>query len=130
VYGPFQRSKEKTIISTNSGDRGNAHSEFIGPLSEMGVPGMLIVIMLVGTIIYTGIKTFNRAKTRKVKVITMSATLALVSYYVHGLLNNFLDTDKLSIPVWGCMAILVVMDLYFADKETLEPKYIGEESQD
>ncbi len=121
VYGPLQRSKEKTIISTNSGDRGNAHSEYIGPLSEMGFPGMIIVFFLVGTMIYTGIKTFNRARTNEVKVITMATTLALVSYFVHGLLNNFLDTDKLSIPVWGCAAILVVMDLYYADKESLKP---------
>jgi O-antigen ligase len=127
VYGPLQRSKEKTIISTNSGDKGNAHSEYIGPLSEMGLPGMLIVFMLVGTLIYTGLKTFNRSKSKEVKVITMTTTLALVSYFVHGLLNNFLDTDKLSIPVWGCAAILVVMDLYYADKESITKDTRAEE---
>ncbi|MCK5338380.1 MAG: O-antigen ligase family protein, partial [Bacteroidales bacterium] len=39
VYAPYQRSKEKTIISTNAGDMGNAHSEYIGPLSESGILG-------------------------------------------------------------------------------------------
>ncbi len=34
LYAPYQRSKEKTIISTNFGDVGNAHSEYIGPMSE------------------------------------------------------------------------------------------------
>jgi O-antigen ligase len=128
VYGPLQRSKEKTIISTNSGDRGNAHSEYIGPLSEMGLPGMFIVFLLVGTMIYTGIKTFNRARNNEVKVLSMATTLALVSYFVHGLLNNFLDTDKLSIPVWGCAAILVVMDLYYADKVSLKEEIIPKEN--
>jgi O-antigen ligase len=79
VYGPYQRSKEKTIISTNSGDKGNAHSEYIGPLSEMGFPGMSIILILVSTMIYTGIKTYHKAKTREVKVITITATLALIS---------------------------------------------------
>ena len=32
VYAPYQMSKEKTIISTNAGDGGNAHSEYFGPL--------------------------------------------------------------------------------------------------
>ena len=41
VYAPYQRAKEKTIISTNYGDMGNAHSEYIGPLSESGVLGMI-----------------------------------------------------------------------------------------
>ena len=31
-YAPFQLSYEKTIISTNAADGGNAHSEYIGPL--------------------------------------------------------------------------------------------------
>ena len=47
VYSPYQRSKEKTIISTNLGDQGNAHSEYLGPLAEMGLIGMFIVIGLV-----------------------------------------------------------------------------------
>ncbi len=45
VYSPYQRSKEKTIISTNLGDKGNAHSEYLGPLAEMGFIGMLIVLV-------------------------------------------------------------------------------------
>jgi hypothetical protein len=38
-------------------------------------------------------------------------TLALVSYYIHGFLNNFLDTDKLSVLVWAAMAVIAVCDL-------------------
>ncbi|KAF0129350.1 MAG: Lipid A core--O-antigen ligase-like protein [Bacteroidetes bacterium] len=124
VYGPYQRSKEKTIISTNAGDMGNAHSEYIGPMAEMGLPGMLIMFVLVGTMVYRGIKAYKKSKTKEAKIITLSATLALVSYFVHGFLNNFLDTDKLSIPVWGCMAIIVVMDIYGTDFQTAEKKEI------
>lgn len=117
VYGPFQRSKEKTIISTNAGDGGNAHSEYIGPLSEMGLPGMLLVFLLVGTMIYQGLKTYKNSKNKQSRILSLSATLALISYFTHGLLNNFLDTDKLSVPVWGCMAIIVAVELYYSKQE-------------
>ncbi|HMM11753.1 MAG TPA: O-antigen ligase family protein [Bacteroidales bacterium] len=117
VYGPYQRSKEKTIISTNAGDGGNAHSEYIGPLSEMGLPGMLIVFLLVGTMIYQGLRTYKQSKNKQARVLSLSATLALISYFTHGLLNNFLDTDKLSVPVWGCMAIIVAVELYYKNLE-------------
>jgi len=36
----------------------------------------------------------------------------LSSYYLHGLLNNFLDTDKISVLFWGYSAMLVAMDVY------------------
>lgn len=120
VYAPFQRSKEKTIISTNAGDGGNAHSEYIGPLSEMGVIGMLLVFLLVGVMVFRGLKTYKKARNKESRILTLAATLALISYFVHGLLNNFLDTDKLSVPVWGLMAIIVVMDVYFAERDKID----------
>ena len=117
VYAPFQESKNKTIISTNSGDMGNAHSEYIGTLSEQGIPGALLVVSIVVVFMYCGLMTYRRAKNRESKILVLAATLALFGYYIHGTLNNFLDTDKLAVPVWSCMAIITAIDCFHADKE-------------
>lgn len=117
VYAPFQESKNKTIITTNEGDGGNAHSEYIGALAEMGVFGSLLVVSLVAVMIYSGLTTYKRAKNKESRVIVLASTLALIGYFVHGILNNFLDTDKLAVPVWSCMAIITAIDTYHADKE-------------
>ena len=45
-YAPFQEAKNLTIISTNFGDMGNAHSEYLGALAEMGLIGLLTFIAL------------------------------------------------------------------------------------
>jgi len=112
-YAPFQRSKEKTIISTNLGDLGNAHSEYIGPLAESGVPGLLSVIFILVSVIYTGLKVYKNAASRQTRLLALSATLALITYFVHGIMNNFLNTDKASVPFWGLVAIIVALDLFF-----------------
>ena len=39
--------------------------------------------------------------------------MGLITYYFHGTMNNFLDTDKASVPFWGFVAILVALDLYY-----------------
>ena len=119
VYAPYQRSKEKTIISTNLGDKGNAHSEYLGPLSEMGLPGMLIVILLVIVVIYTGLKVYREGD-KEVKFLSLMALLGLITYFAHGTLNNFLDTDKLSVPFWGFIAIIVALDVYHTKGNTGE----------
>ena len=125
VYAPFQESKNKTIISTNSGDMGNAHSEYIGTLSEQGVLGASLVLTIVIVFMYCGLMTYRRAKNRESKILVLAATLALFGYYIHGTLNNFLDTDKLAVPIWSCMAIITAIDCFHADKgnfyETNEP---------
>ncbi len=110
-YGPFQVNKERTIISTNAGDGGNAHSEYLGPLAESGVLGMLTFILLIGVVIYTGINAYTRTKDKRLKTIVLAALIGLITYYIHGLMNNFLDTDKASVPFWGFTAIIVAIDL-------------------
>ena len=120
VYAPYQMSKEKTIISTNAGDGGNAHSEYIGPLAEQGFMGTLLMLALVITVVYTGMKAYHRAKNKKAKMLALGATLAFFGYFVHGFLNNFLDTDKLALPVWSCAALIVVIDLYYSRQEAFE----------
>lgn len=117
VYAPFQRSQERTIISTNAGDLGNAHSEYIGPLAEQGLIGLLSIFFLMATVLYTGIKVYQRAKNKEIKLYALVTVLSLVTYFVHGVLNNFLDTDKASIPFWGFFAMIVAMDLYHKDSK-------------
>jgi len=117
VYAPYQRSKEKTIISTNYGDMGNAHSEYIGPMSESGILGMLTFLGIIVTVIITGLRVYRRSKNKEVRLLSLMIMLGLITYYVHGLMNNFLDTDKASVPFWGFTAILVAMDLYHSGKK-------------
>ncbi|MEA3479680.1 MAG: O-antigen ligase family protein [Bacteroidota bacterium] len=120
VYAPFQRSKEKTIISTNAGDMGNAHSEYIGPLSESGVLGMLTFIAIIIMVMVTGLRVYKRARSPEVKLLILTVLLGLFSYFVHGLLNNFLDSDKASVPFWGLIAVIVALDLYHKNKSSYE----------
>jgi putative inorganic carbon (hco3(-)) transporter len=111
-YAPFQRAKEKTLISTNAGDKGNAHSEYIGPLAEQGLPGMLLVFLLVGAFIVIAMRVYRQSAEREVRLLSLSLMLSLLTYFLHGVMNNFLDTDKASVPVWGFLAAIVALDLY------------------
>ncbi len=120
LYAPFQRTKEKTIISTNVGNRGNAHSEYIGPLAESGILGMLTVLCIVICVIYTGIKVYKNTKDKETKLLSLSFSLGLITYFVHGMMNNFLDTDKSSVPFWGFIAIIVALDVYHKEKTDIE----------
>jgi len=111
-YAPFQMSYQRTIISTNAADLGNAHSEYIGPLSESGLFGMISILFIVGLTIYTAVILYFKLRDRHLKIIVLSSLIGLITYYLHGFLNNFLDTDKASAPFWGFTAIIVAIDVY------------------
>lgn len=108
-YAPYQKSRYQTIISTNFGNGGNAHSEYLGPCAETGVVGLLTVLALLVTSLYSGIRAYSRVSNRLSRGLALCMTLALVTYFVHGFLNNFLDTDKLSLPFWAAFAVIALV---------------------
>ncbi len=119
-YAPYQMSYEKTIISTNAGDGGNAHSEYIGALAEQGVLGTLSYLLIVIVTLYTAFTLYNKLQSKEMKRLVLALTLGLITYYVHGFLNNFLDTDKISALFWGYMAAIVAIDVYHRDEKELK----------
>ena len=124
LYAPYQRSYQKTVISTNFGDKGNAHSEYLGPLCEQGFIGASIVLVLVLAVMFLGYRLVHTIQDKSLKILTISILMGLSTYFVHGFLNNFLDTDKASIPFWGFLAMLVCIDLYYKDSQIENEKLI------
>ena len=116
-YAPFQQSNLRTIISTNNGDVGNAHSEYLGPLAEQGLLGGLFVIALLLATCHLGFKLQRTLADPDDRLLALGLFLGLITYFVHGVLNNYLDTDKASAPFWGFLALLVVLDLGQSEKE-------------
>ncbi len=118
IYGSYQRSYQLSTISTNSGNLGNAHSEYIGPMTEQGLPGVILVVALFLTTFATGVRVYRTARDPEVRRMALAFTLSLLTYYIHGVFNNFLDTDKLSVPFWAFTAAVVALDIYSEKKET------------
>jgi putative inorganic carbon (HCO3(-)) transporter len=112
-YAPFQEPQNLTIISTNFGDMGNAHSEFLGALAEMGLIGLLSFLGIVATIFYTSIIVYNRIPVSDsgTRILILSMIMALSTYFIHALLNNFLDTDKAAVPIFGMCAMIIALGL-------------------
>lgn len=118
-YARFQEPENTTIISTNFGDAGNAHSEYLGPLAEMGFMGLITTLLIVIAIFYKAISLYIRwpNEEREMKIILLSMILSLVTYFVHAFLNNFLDTDKAAVPIWGFCAAIIALEIKLHQKE-------------
>ncbi len=119
-YARFQRPENITIISTNFGNGGNAHSEFLGPLAEMGILGMLAMICIVIAIFWKGFTLYQKwpSADKEMKTLILAMNLALVTYFVHAFLNNFLDTDKAAVPIWSMCAIFIALEYKLKNGKT------------
>lgn len=110
-YAPYQISSEMSIISTHAGDQGNVHSEYLRPLCESGITGLLTVLSIVLFTTWMGFDIFYRAEDPEIKFTALAILLGLMTYYVHGFLNNYIEFDKLAIPFWSFTGFLTALHI-------------------
>ena len=112
-YLPYQRTEEMTRISItepiirrgphNNGRGGGAHSEYFQALTETGWPGLLGWLLLAAGSLFAGIRLYRRTG----QLYWLALTLSLLSFFLHGLVNNFLHDARVAALVWGQMAVLL-----------------------
>jgi O-antigen ligase len=129
IYGKYQVSSERTRISTDSGDRGNAHSEYLTYLSETGIPGFIIFNILLLVSINTAIRIFRKSRRKEVRWLGLAILMGFFTYFFHGLFNSFMDTDKASVLVYGTFAALVALDVNFRGSGEEGQRGRGEEGK-
>lgn len=119
-YAAFQTMDYKTYISTNRGDRGNAHSEYLTALSETGLPGFVILLCSIFIALATGFRIIRHSRNSDEHMIATALLLGLVTFYVHGMFNSFLDQDKMAVLVFPALAALAMIDIRQKENQRLQ----------
>ena len=72
---PYQLHYMRTIISTNQGNAGNAHSEYLGPLAEEGVLGMFLMFGIVIAVFFLAFRLYYNLKDPDMRILVISIFL-------------------------------------------------------
>ena len=119
AYIPYQKEEFKSRLTVkdpwhipeNSG--GTAHSEYFLAASEMGLLGILTLLILFGRWIWIA---FEKSRLHYQRATIVIAFAVLSTYLFHALFNNFLTTDKFAFLFWGTGAWMAA---HFEMKETV-----------
>ena len=96
---------------SNFGTGGNAHSEYLGLMSEAGLPSVIAFVMIWLLVIIYGLLLIQRKNIHpNHRNIIIACIAGLITYITHGFLNNFLDMDKIAALFWGYMAIILALE--------------------
>lgn len=110
-YNRYQTVANKTYISTNTGDRGNAHSEYLAFLSETGIIGFIGFVALMLASLYYGMQNHYRITDPFLKRLNLGVLLGLITYYFHAVFNSFLDQNKMAFLVYASLGVIVWINL-------------------
>jgi putative inorganic carbon (HCO3(-)) transporter len=114
-YLTYQQPSEMTRISVMTaynnplGKGGSAHSEYLLALSESGILGFLSIIAIVLSSVYYGMVGYYSAATEKERILIAVPFLAMLTYAVHVVFNNYLNVDKTASLFWASLSILVTV---------------------
>ena len=79
--------------------------------------GPLLFIAVAVAVTLSASRVIRQNKNAKVRGITKGLLIGLVTYWIQGSLNYFLDTEKSAVPYWGFIAAIVAIDIYHQEKE-------------
>ncbi|MFT5877719.1 MAG: putative inorganic carbon (HCO3(-)) transporter, partial [Dokdonia sp.] len=119
VYDRFQTTEFMTRISTNTGNNGNAHSEYLMVLSESGLPGFLILIGWVISSYYFAVTSYFASSSKQNKQLLLSIIIGLTTFYTHGIFNSFIDSNKMALLVYGSLGIITCLHQEIKNNELM-----------
>ncbi len=106
-YNKFQTTEFKTHISSNKGEKGNAHSEYLTYLSEKGIFGGVIFLLIVFGAIFYGMKNHQVLEDPLLRILNLGILLGLTTYFFHGIFNSFMDQSKMAFLYFTGLGTLV-----------------------
>lgn len=113
-YTSYQKPEEMTRIShanpvgiKRKGTGGNSHSEYLEVFVNLGIPGFLLWLAIVISSLMLALKLY----VRQYNLFFLCVFCALLTAWLHLLVNNLMHEDKLSGMIWVCLAMLITNSL-------------------
>ncbi len=108
----------KTYVSHNP-EKSGMHNYYLMTAAEQGIPGLLILLAMIFSVIIYGEWGIARIVDQKRKWLLSAATVAFILTNVVLLINDLLEADKVGPLYFLNMAIIVLLTTKSADKEDL-----------
>jgi O-antigen ligase len=111
VYYRYQFRKDMTRISTVHGEKGNAHSEYLGHMAETGLPGLILFLATLLIAVQSALRVVYRSVHSQWRTTALVVVLCLLTFYVHAIFNAFLETDEIGALYYASLAAIMALDL-------------------
>jgi O-antigen ligase len=109
-YKSYTVNSFRTYVSDNP-ERSSIHNYFLLMLTEQGVIGLLIFLLLTVGILINGQRIYNQTINRDERRYVLGILLCIIVIYANTFLSDLLETDKIGSFYFICIALLVNQDI-------------------
>jgi O-antigen ligase len=100
----------KTWVSDNK-DHSTVHNYFLLTTIEQGIPGLLLLVILFGVMLYYAQYLYHRVKDPFYKATAITAGVITTMIIVVNFLSDLVETDKIGSLFFLSLAVLIVTDI-------------------
>lgn len=104
-YKPYAVRSFETYVSDNP-EKSGVHSYYLMVLIEQGIPGLLLFLIVLATVLLYGEKLYHRTADPDRKTWIMSLMMIFVGIAVFQIINDLVETDKIGAFFFLSMAVL------------------------
>ena len=108
-YKPYAVPAFQTWVSDNE-ERSTVHNYFLLTAVEQGIPGLVILLLLVGSVFYYAQLLYHRIKDPFYRMASFVTALIFAMILTLNLLSDLIETDKIGSLFFLCIAALVIID--------------------
>jgi O-antigen ligase len=109
IYKGYSIGVFKTWVSRND-DHSTVHNYFLLTLIEQGVPGVLLMLFLIGYLFYTAQRIYRQTNDFFWKRTAAVAVVILSMVCTVNCLSDLIETDKIGSVFYLCIAVLIIAD--------------------
>lgn len=99
----------KTWVSDNK-DHSTVHNYFLITAIGQGIPGVLLLLILLGAMLWYSQKLYHRIKEPFYKTAALTTGVIVIMVIVVNFLSDLIETDKIGSIFFLCLAVLIVTD--------------------
>lgn len=96
----------RTYVSDNP-EKSTVHNYFLLLLVEQGLPGMLLFLMLVLSMLHAAYSWYHGASEREERVVAMVVSAVIAAMVVLNMLSDLIESDKVGTVFFICLGILL-----------------------
>ena len=109
-YKEYTTPAFKTWVSDNP-ERSTVHNYFLLTLIEQGIPGLLLLLLLLGFAFYTVQKIYHRTKDPFWQLAVSVSAIILSQLCTVNFLSDLVETDEGGSLFYLCLAVIIICDI-------------------
>lgn len=108
-YKPYAVPAYETWVSSNE-EHSTVHNYFLLTAIEQGLPGLLWLLLLIGTVLFYAQHLYHRTTDKFYKTVSLVTGSIFTMILTLNFLSDLIETDKIGSFYFLCIAVLVVVD--------------------